>query len=86
MGDSLGTYVLDPMQSITQMQGLWKPDGSSTDQNYISVWGTAELTAVDTLNKKISGNFEFVAARTLNDTVYVQDGTFTNLGYAEQSQ
>ncbi len=86
LGDSPGTYVLDPIQSITQMQGLWKPDGSSSGQNYISVRGTAELTAVDTLNKKISGNFEFVAARAINDTVYVQDGIFTNLGYTEQSQ
>jgi hypothetical protein len=30
----------------------------------ISERGTTELTAVDTLNNKISGNFEFVAART----------------------
>ncbi len=85
-GDSPGTYVLDPMQSITQMQGLWKPDGSSSGQNYISVRGTTELTTVDTLNKKISGNFEFVAARSANDTVYVQNGAFENLSYTEQSQ
>ena len=51
------------------MQGLWKPDSNSTGQHYISVRGTAELTAVDTLYKKISGNFEFVAARAINDTV-----------------
>ena len=83
-GDSPGTYELNPLQSLTQMQGLWKPDGTSTGQNYVSVRGTASLTEVDTTNKMISGTFEFVAARTINDTVYVQNGAFNKLSYSDQ--
>jgi Family of unknown function (DUF6252) len=83
-GDSPGTYELNPLQSLTQMQGLWKPDGTTSGQNYVSVRGTATLTEVDTTNKMISGTFEFVAARTINDTVYVQNGAFSKLNYSEQ--
>lgn len=50
---------------------------------YASVSGSVVLTKVDTVNKKISGTFQFTATKTneLTSQISITNGEFTDLSY-----
>jgi len=64
LGNSEGTYNLD--LSNFEFSAIYKPNISSTTENYVASSGTIELSELDTDNKKISGTFQFDAYKNLN--------------------
>jgi hypothetical protein len=55
----------------------------TTEDAYVSVTGEADLTDVNTSDRKISGTFSFILVRNLTKTISITEGEFTNLAYAE---
>ena len=85
LGITAKTYTLDPINSIVEFSATFTMDTNTTDSLYQAVNGTVILTAVDTVNKKISGTFSFRTSKVLNPLLIkeVTSGAFSNLIYTE---
>ncbi len=81
-GDSIGTYVLNPPFS-NHCGVIYKPTISSTN-NYIGITATISITAVSSAAQRISGTFNFVAQKSVTESVTVTNGTFTDIRYTNQ--
>jgi hypothetical protein len=79
LGNSEGTYNLD--LSNFEFSAIYKPNISSTTENYVASSGTIELSELDTDNKKISETFQFDAYKNLTEKISITEGTFENLNY-----
>ena len=87
-GDEKGTYtsstVIDSLSA--QVGCVWQPDANSPTENYfVSKSGKVVITSIDTIEKKLSGNFEFSLINTnFSATKEITEGTFSNLKYDEK--
>lgn len=83
-GDTEGDYELSLLsQSCLATYTL---DASNLSETSVSKSGSVSLTDVDTVNKTISGTFNFVlidSSLILNTTI--TDGTFSELTYTEET-
>jgi len=79
------TYTLNAANSQVEFSGTFTTDTNTSDSLYQAVNGTVTLTAVDTVNKKISGTFTFKASKIISPLQLkdVTNGTFSNLNYTE---
>lgn len=81
-GISTGAYNLTttiPVQ--TQFSATFTNNTGTTDSLYTAYEGTVNLTKVDTVNKKISGNFSFKAKNLSLLNKNITEGTFEELTY-----
>lgn len=79
-GDTKGTYNLQVGE--LESGATYSPSILSTDI-YASLSGSVVLSNVDTNNKKISGTFQFTAAKAneLNNQISITNGEFSDLSY-----
>ncbi len=84
-GIETGTYILSPLDGKTEFSATFTMDTQNTDSLYQAVNGTVQLTMVDTVNKKISGTFQFRSSKVINPLLIkeVTNGSFSNLKYTE---
>ncbi len=81
-GIEKGTYTTSVQleDPSAQVGGAWRANSA----NYFSKAGTVEITKLDTVNKKISGTFNFdLISQTDLDGFKVELGKFDNLSYTE---
>ena len=84
-GEATGTYELNT--NSAKVGATYKESLLDSDSNmYFSASGKVTLTKVDKANRKISGTFEFVLARSLTDIKKVTAGQFNDLSYTDYSQ
>jgi hypothetical protein len=79
------TYTLSPIDGKTEFSATFTLDTQTTDSLYQALTGTVTITALDTVNKKISGTFQFRAGKVINPLLIkeVTNGSFNNLSYTE---
>jgi hypothetical protein len=85
LGITAKTYTLDPINSQTEFSATFTMDTNTSDSLYQAMNGTVVLTAVDTVNKKISGTFNFSLRKASISPLIkqVSNGSFSNLIYTE---
>jgi hypothetical protein len=81
LGISTGTYNLDPLAGQVKASATFTNKASITDSLYTAYAGSVTLSAVDTVNKKISGTFSFDARNLSLAIKKITAGTFSNLKY-----
>jgi hypothetical protein len=83
-GADVKTYDLAVALEGTKMQcsAVYFPNGIS-GAKYIGKSGTVTITDVNTLNKKVSGTFNFTLSNSLSgaNDIVITDGVFENLKY-----
>jgi hypothetical protein len=78
----VGTYTLQALESeletfaIYYLSSDWETDGA---KKYLSSSGTVTIT--EFADGKISGTFSFTALNSLQSSVEITSGTFTNVPY-----
>lgn len=79
------TYTLSPIDGKVEFSATFTMDTQTTDSIYQALTGTVTITALDTINKKISGTFQFRAGKVINPSLIkeVTNGSFNNLTYTE---
>ncbi|HEX2935800.1 MAG TPA: DUF6252 family protein [Bacteroidales bacterium] len=81
LGDTQGTYNLQVGEF--ESGATYSPSALSPTDIYGSLSGSVVLTKVDKINKKISGTFQFTAAKAndLTNQISITNGEFTDLSY-----
>ncbi|MCX7863113.1 MAG: DUF6252 family protein [Bacteroidales bacterium] len=79
------TYTLSPVDGKTEFSATFTNDTQTTDSLYQALYGTVAITALDTVNKKISGTFQFRTSKIINPLIIkeITNGSFNNLTYTE---
>jgi len=81
-GITAKTYTLSIIPVSTECACVYQPSLISGENDwYYSTSGTVTLTKVDTVNKKISGTFQFTVAKGLLSTKSITSGVFNDLSY-----
>lgn len=80
-GKTTGTYELKADFTSIEFAAFYKPDVSSTTENYVASSGIVEITEIDSENNKISGTFHFDAYKNLTEKISITDGSFDDLKY-----
>ncbi len=80
------TYNLHPIDGIIEFSATFTQDTNNQDSLYQAVYGTVTLTKVDTVNKKISGTFNFRMSKIIDPLIIkeITEGSFNNLSYSDQ--
>ncbi len=86
-GTEKKTYTLMPIDGITEFSATFTNDTQNTDSLYQAVTGTVVITSLDTVNKKISGTFQFRTSKVVNPLIIkeITNGSFNNLTYTESN-
>jgi hypothetical protein len=84
-GTQAKTYTLSPIDGITEFSATFTLDTQTTDSLYQAINGTVKINSVDTVNKKISGTFQFKTSKIIEPLRIkeITNGEFSNLTYTE---
>ena len=78
-GNSEGTYDLAPLDGETDAISLYRV---TTDQDTINYYSTGgSVTISSKTDNRISGTFNFVAAKNTSESINITEGTFENVIY-----
>jgi hypothetical protein len=80
LGDTVGTYLLNPLTFKVDFASVYKIAGSTAD----SLWYTGKegkciITTIDTVNKTITGTFSMNNTRIVTERKVCTAGTFSNI-------
>ncbi len=84
-GTQVNSYTLSTIDGKTEFTATFTSDTQNNDSLYQATSGIVQLTKVDTVNKKISGTFQFRTSKIINPLLIkeITNGSFTNLTYTE---
>jgi len=78
-GNSEGTYDLAPMDGESNAVSLYRVTTDKDTSNYYSTGGSVVISSkTDT---RISGTFNFVAAKNTTESINITEGSFENVIY-----
>ena len=79
-GESEGTYQLSVIPLITEFGASYLNE-TNIEGAYVATSGQVILTKVDTVNGKVSGEFNFMATNNASSTISITNGEFNDLNY-----
>jgi len=85
-GTTVGSYDLAALAGQTDVVCYYRETEEEGDgtSNYVSKTGTVEITEIS--ENRVSGKFNFVGAKSLDETKTITEGVFTNVYYTGKSE